>query len=184
MKNIIDHFSAELEPVLEYYKHELKALRTGRANAAMVEDIPVIAYDAKMDIKGVATITIPDSKTIMVDPWDKTLLKDVEKAIQASSLGVMPVIDGTAIRLSIPSMTEESRLDLVKIVKKKAEETLVTIRTAREKVRDYIQKQEKEKVLSEDDRFRLDGMVEAKVKESNEQVRAMALTKEEEVMTI
>lgn len=184
MKSIIDEFSEELEPVLEFFRSELKGLRTGRANAAMVEDIPVEAYGSKMDIKGVATITIPDAKTIMIDPWDKTLLKDIEKAIQVSSLGVNPVVDGVGIRISLPAMSEEGRLDLVKIVKKKAEDALVSVRTMREKIRDKIQHLEKDKVISEDERFRLNDMVEAKVKDTNEKIRRIAEDKEEEVMKI
>lgn len=184
MSNVIDAFSGDFEHIIAFFISELNGLRTGRANAAMVEDIPVEAYGSKMDIKGLATITIPDSKTIMIDPWDKGLVKDVEKAIQVSSLGVTPAVDGSGIRISLPSMTEEGRKELVKVVKKKAEDALVGVRTIREKMRDRIQQMEKDKEISEDDRFRLQEAVEAKVKAENERIRKIAEEKEVEIMKI
>lgn len=184
MNNIIDEHKEEFQHVLDFLRSEMNGLRTGRANAAMVEDIPVEAYDSKMDLKGVATITIPDAKTIMVDPWDKALLKDVEKAIAASSLGINPTIDGNSIRLSLPPMTEDGRKELVKVVKKKVEDAHVGIRAVREKIRDAIAKMEKDKEISEDDLFRLREALENTVKSWNEKIKVLGEEKEKEIMTI
>lgn len=184
MNNIIDEHKEEFQQAVDFLKSELNGLRTGRANAAMVEDIPVEAYDSKMDLKGVATITIPDSKTIMIDPWDKALLKDIEKAIATSSLGVNPTIDGNSVRISLPPMTEDGRKELVKVVKKKVEDAHVSIRSVREKVRDELAKMEKEKEISEDELFRLREGLENTVKSWNEKVKTLGEEKEQEVMTI
>lgn len=184
MSNVIEAHSTEFEHVIDFFTSELNGLRTGRANAAMVEDIPVEAYGSKMEIKGLATITVPDAKTIMIDPWDKGLVKDVEKAIQVSPLGVTPAVDGNGIRISLPPMTEEGRKELVKVVKKKAEDAHVSIRNIREKIRDQIQKMEKDKEIAEDERFRLQDALEAAVKSWNEKIRELAEEKEKEVMTI
>lgn len=184
MSTVIDEFTPDFAHVIEFFRSELNGLRTGRANAAMVEDIPVEAYGSKMEIKGLASIAVPDSKTIMIDPWDKGLVKDIEKAIRISPLGVSPTVDGAGIRISLPPMTEEGRKDLVKVVKKKAEDALVSVRAIREKMRDRVQQLEKDKEISEDDRFRLQDAIETRIKEQNEKIRKMAEEKEEEVMKI
>jgi len=184
MQNIIDEHRGDFQHVIDFLRSEMNGLRTGRANAAMVEDIPIEAYDSKMDMKGVATITVPDAKTILIDPWDKGLLKDVEKAITASPLGVNPTVDGGGVRISLPPLTEEGRKELAKIVKKKVEDAHVGIRSVREKIRDQIGKMEKDKEISEDELFRLREALENAVKSWNEKIRSLGEEKEKEIMTI
>lgn len=184
MHTVIDDFRPEFEHVIEFFKSELSSLRTGRANAALVEDIPVEAYGGTMNVKGVGSILVPDSKTIMIEPWDKALTKEIEKAIRQAPIGVNPVVDGSRVRITLPPLTEEGRRELAKIVGKKAEEAHIGIRGVREKAKEEIGRMEKDKEISEDERFRLQEGLEASVKLWNDKVREMAAEKEQEIMTI
>ncbi|MCI0479725.1 ribosome recycling factor [Candidatus Uhrbacteria bacterium] len=184
MPNPIDAARLEFDAVIEHLKKELSNVRSGRANASMVEDLPVEAYGSAMTLKGVASITVPDAKTIQIEPWDKNLVKDVEKAIQSSSLGLNPNTAGTVIRLVMPPMTEENRKNLVKIVGQKAEQARISIRTIRESVRDEVGKQEEAKAIGEDEKFRLQETLDKVVGEFNADIERIAKEKEQEIMTI
>ena len=184
MHSIIEDQRPDFEHVIEFFVSELNGLRTGRANAALVEDIPVEAYGSMMTVKGVGSILVPDSKTIMVEPWDKTLTKEIEKAIRNAPIGVNPVVDGSRVRVTLPSLTEEGRKELVKIVGKKAEEARISVRNVREEIKEIIVKMEKEKEISEDERFRLQEALETQVKGWNEKIAGLAEEKEKEIMTI
>lgn len=184
MKTILDEYRPAFEQVLDFLKSEMNGLRTGRANAAMVEDLPVEAYGGTMAVKGVGSVLVPDSKTIMIEPWDKTLTKNIEAAIRQAPIGVNPVVDGSRIRITLPPLTEEGRRELVKIVGKKAEEAHIGVRGAREQVKAEIGRMEEDKQISEDERFRLQEGLEAMVKVWNDKVREMAAEKEQEIMTM
>ncbi len=184
MKTYIDEFRPEFESVLEFLKSDLSSLRTGRANAALVEDILVEAYGGTMSLKGVASVLVPDAKTIMIEPWDKALTKDIEKAIRQAPIGVNPVVDGSRVRVTLPALTEEGRRELTKIVGKKAEEAHIGLRAVREKIKEELNRLEKAKEITEDERFRLQETLEAAVKVWNDKVRDMAADKEQEIMTI
>ncbi len=184
MHTVIDDFRSEFEQVIEFFRSELNGLRTGRANAAIVEDLPVEAYGGTLNVKGVGSILVPDAKTIMIEPWDKALTKEIEKAVRNASIGVNPVVDGTRIRITLPPLTEEGRKELVKIVGKKAEETHIGIRSVRERAKDELGRMEKEKEISEDERFRLQEALENAVKFWNDKVRELTAEKEKEIMTI
>jgi len=184
MPSIIETSAADFQKAVDFLDEELHGLRTGRAQSGLVERVPVEAYGNTMELRGVASITIPDAKTIQIEPWDKSILKEIEKALIAADLGMQPVTAGTTIRLIMPAMTEENRKRLVKTVHEKAEETRITFRNIRERIRDEIAKQEKEKAISEDDKFRLQEELDKRVKQFNDQVTALAEKKEQEVMTI
>lgn len=184
MHTVIEEFRSEFEQVVEFFKSELNGLRTGRANAALVEDIPVEAYGGTMNVKGVASILVPDAKTILIEPWDKTLTKEIEKAVRQASIGVNPAVDGTRIRLTLPPMTEEGRKEMVKIVGRKAEEAHIGLRGVRERAKNELDRMEKDKEITEDERFRLQEALETTVKIWNDKVRELAAEKEQEVMTI
>jgi len=184
MSSFIDERAHEFEKVSTYLDSELHAIRSGRAQSGLVENIPVEAYGNTMEMKGVASISIPDAKTIQIEPWDKTLIKEIEKALIAADLGMHPNTAGTIIRLSIPAMTEENRTRLVKQVHEKAEHAHISIRNIREDIRDAIQKMEKDKEISEDEKYRLQEELDKKVKEWNDKIDSIARKKEEEIMTI
>jgi ribosome recycling factor len=181
-------FIAEQKPQYDeailHFKTELKGLRTGRANPASVENIGVLAYGQTMEVKSLASISVPDAKTIVIDPWDKSVMKDIEKAITDARIGTNPIIDGTIIRLSFPSMTEETRKAVVKQLKEKLEESRVAIRKIRESIREAILKNEKEKSIGEDERFRMVTELEDMTKEFSLKLESMANDKEVEIMTL
>lgn len=184
MPNIISEHNEEFEKVIAHFKTELGGLRTGRATPALVENIPVEAYGSKMGIKGLASIHIPDSKTIVVDPWDKNVIKDIEKAIRESNIGLSPVVDKSVIRLTMPPMTEENRKDMVKIVKQKMEQARTGIRGVREKIKEKIVKAEEDGEIREDERYRLIEELDKKIAELNKEIEKIAQEKEKEIMTV
>jgi ribosome recycling factor len=184
MANFINEHEGEFKKAIEHFKGEITSLRTGRATPALVEDIQVEAYDGKMEIKGLASINVPDPKTITIDPWDKSLLQNIEKAINDSDVGISPVVDGTLIRLSLPPMTEENRKEKVKVLKQKAEQARISVRGIREKVRDAIIKAEEDKEISEDDKFKMQEELDKFVADQNKEIENITTEKEKEIMTI
>lgn len=184
MPSIIDQHIQSFEKIIQFLESELHSIRTGRAQSALIEDIPVEAYGSTMELKGVAAISVPDAKTIQIEPWDKTLVGAIEKALIAANLGMQPNTAGTTIRLSIPPMTEENRKAVVKQVHEKAEHARISIRSVREDVRDAIAKAEKAKEIGEDEKFRLQEELDKKVKTFNERIEQIADAKEKEIMTI
>ncbi len=184
MPSPLDASAAEFSAAIEHLEQGLKGLRSGRANAGMVEAVPVQAYGSVTELKGVASISIPDAKTIQIEPWDKGLVKDIEAALVAADLGMQPSTTGTTIRLSLPAMTEENRKRLVKAAHELTEASRIVIRNIREKVRDAIQKMEKEKSIGEDEKFRFQEELEKRVKEANTKIEDISKKKEEEIMTI
>lgn len=180
----LETFRPQFTKILDHLKVELGSLRTGRANAAILDTVQVRAYGQSMLLKSVSSITVPDARTIAVEPWDKSILKDVEKAILDAKIGVNPVNDGQSIRLPMPSLTEESRKDLIKVLNQKMEHARITTRQQRDAVRDKIVQEEKEKLIGEDQRFRLQQKLDEMVKEVNDKIKAMGEEKEKEIMTV
>ena len=181
--NLRDH-KPEFERAVAYMRQELAHLRTGRAHPAFVDGVIVSAYDAMMPLKNVASISLSDSATIQIEPWDTSLLKAVEKGIHEANLGLQPVIDGVVLRLTMPKLTEETRAALVKVVQKKLEEARVVVRGTREKIRNDILHAEKEKKISEDERFRLQEELEKMTKQFVEEIERMGEDKEKDIMTV
>jgi ribosome recycling factor len=136
---------------MEALKKEFASIRTGRASLALLDGIVVNYYGVSTPLQQLTSLSIPESRLIAIQPWDPKSIPDIEKAIMKSDLGITPVNDGRMIRIQIPPLTEERRKQLVKIVKKKAEETKVAIRNIRRDTNEEIKKIEKEKHLSEDD---------------------------------
>lgn len=132
---------SEYEKVIEFLNSELSSLRTGRATPALLDNVQVEAYGTFQPVKALASMSTPDSRTLQIDPWDTSVIKAIETAIQASDLGINPVVDGKSIRLVMPMMTEESRKKMVKIMSEKLEEAKVSIRQLREETRKEIGKQ-------------------------------------------
>jgi ribosome recycling factor len=140
----------KMKKAIEIIKDELSHIRTGRASSALVENIKVEYYGIPTPLKEIANISIPEADLIVIQPWDKSSVNDVEKAIWKEDLGLTPNNDGTVIRLSIPPMTEDRRKDIVKIVKKEIESSKVAIRNVRREINDKIKKMEKNSEISED----------------------------------
>jgi ribosome recycling factor len=175
----IETFNAELEKVLSYLHTEFAKLQTGRANAALVENVTVDAYGQNQPLKAIAGISVQDAKTIVVQPWDAGVMQAVETALTKADLGVSPVNDGSVIRLTLPPMTEERRLQLTKVVSQLAEEARVSIRQQRDKLREDI-KEEKD----EDVRYTLLENLDKATSTGNDKIESSKKQKEEEVMTV
>ncbi|MBI2475421.1 ribosome recycling factor [Candidatus Uhrbacteria bacterium] len=174
----------EFQITIEHLQKDLGSLRTGRATPALVEDIKVNAYGSVMEIRGLASLNVPDSKTVVIDPWDKSLIQNIEKGIRDAGIGLSPVVDGSVLRIMVPQMTEENRKQIVKIMKEKIEEARIRTRGIREEIREEIMKKEKEKEFSEDEKFKLFDELEKLTKDYNEQITQMGENKEEEIMSV
>jgi ribosome recycling factor len=164
--------------------HEFSAIHTGKASPSMVEGIMVEAYGSMMRLKECAAITTPDSRLIQVQPWDKSLLRAIEKAIQLANIGINPAVDGTVIRLPMPDMSKERRQEMVKVVHRLAEEGRVAIRNVRRDVVDHIKKAQKEGKLSEDEAKRLEKDVQAQTDKHIKDIGDHVLTKEKELLAV
>ncbi len=172
------------QSAIDQLKKEFGALRTGRATPALVEDVPVSAYGSTMEIKGLASINTPDSRSIVIDPWDKALIPNIEKGIRDAGIGLNPVVDGQIIRVMIPQMTEESRKQIVKLIKEKMEDARIRLRGVREEIREEILEKEKAKEFTEDEKFKLFDELDKLTKEFTDLVGDMGQQKEDEIMTI
>lgn len=184
MSEVIFEMSEKMEKSVAAFKNELSKIRTGRASLTILDDISVDAYGSAMPLNQVATLTIPESRMIAIQPWDVQMLAGIEKAILKSSVGLTPINDGKVIRLSIPQLTEERRKDLVKQVKKIAEEFRVAIRNSRRDAIDLLKKQKKEKDISEDDLFKLQDEAQNETDSYIEQIENITVSKEKEVLEV
>jgi ribosome recycling factor len=184
MHPTIEAAKPDYELAMEYLQKELAGLRTGRATPMLVENIAVNAYGSQMEVRGLGSISTPDAKTIVIDPWDKSLLQSIEKGIRAAGIGLNPVVDGTILRIVMPQMTEENRKQMVKVMKEKIEESRVKVRHVREEVRDTVVKLEKEKAISEDEKFKVFDELDKITKTYNDRISEVGEAKEDEIMTI
>lgn len=184
MVDIIGKYKPEFDKVIEHFKNEISSLRTGRATSALVENILVEAYGVKTPLKGLASISVPDPKTLLIEPWDKGILKEIEKAVQLANIGVSLVNEGTKLRLTIPPLTEESRKELVKVLQQKMEKSRISLRSIRDKVRSEIIEAEHNKQITEDDRYRMQEKLDDEIEEYNFKIKEIGEQKEKEIMTI
>ena len=165
-------------------KHELNGLRTGRATASLVEPINVMAYGSPTPMGQVATISIPEARTISVQVWDKSLVGAVEKAIRDSNLGLSPVTEGQTLRIRIPELNEQRRKDLVKVAHKYSEEARVAVRHVRRDGMDILKKLVKDKTISEDDEKRHEGEVQKATDQAIGEIDQVLVGKEKEIMQV
>ena len=151
-KDILDAQEERMKKTLDGLKKDYGTLRAGRAAPSLLDKVMVDYYGTPTPVNQLANVTVPEPRMIMIKPWDKKSLKDIEKAIMKSDLGLMPNSDGTMIRLAIPQLTQERRKELVKVVSKKAEDAKVAMRNIRRDGNEAIKKLEKNKQITEDDR--------------------------------
>ena len=180
----IDGAKAKMENALAYLHEEYGKLHTGRANAALVEGLKVDVYGSTMPLKGLASISIPESNQIAIQPWNKDHLVGIEKAIKESTLGLNPQNDGIYIRLILPPLTEERRKELVKLVHKYGEDARVSIRNARHEALKKMEAMEKEGEISEDELRGKEKVLQEIVDKYNKQVEDDAKHKEQDIMTV
>jgi len=182
--NIVQNNKEKLSKAIDFLKHDISSLRTGRANPAIVEDVMVEAYGVKQPIRNVASIVVQDAKTLAIEPWDKSIMSAVETAIRQSPVGINPVNDGRMIRLPLPELTQDRRRDLIKVLGQKLENAKISIRKIREEIKDEIELSEKENIITEDEKFKQIDELEKAVKEFNEKVKEVGEEKEKEINTI
>jgi ribosome recycling factor len=169
---------------IEILKNDLLKLRTGRASLAILDSIKVDYYGNKTDLKSVANLSIPDARTIAIQPWEPKMIGVIEKEIHAASLGVNPTNNGKVIRLVMPEITEERRKDVVKLAKKIGEDARIAIRQVRKDANDSLKELEKKKEISEDDLKLFLDKVQKEVDSGNKEVEEIVKTKEQEIMKI
>lgn len=170
--------------VIASLAENLKTLRSGRASPALVEDITISYYGTPTPLKHVASITLSGPKLIVIAPWDKSILTEIENSIRLADIGINPINDGQVVRVAIPSLTEENRKELVKKLHLAVEEVRVALRTIRRDAWDEIQEMERGGKISEDDRYAAEKELNKLIEEMNGQVDDMTETKEKEIMTI
>ena len=180
---VLNDAKRKMEKVLEVMARDLSRIRTGRASVALLEGIKVDAYGTSMPLTQVASLAAPEARLLTVQPWDLSLLTDVEKAILKSDLGLTPMNDGKLLRLPIPPLTTERRKDLVKMVKKLGEEAKVALRNVRREANEDLKEMKKEKMLSEDEAHRAQEEVQKVTDEFIKKVDAQAAEKEKEIMS-
>ncbi len=153
-KEVLHSTEEKMKKAFESVTREFAEIRTGRANPSLVEGLHVNYYDTPTLLKQLASISAPDAHLLVIQPWDITAIAEIEKAIMKSNLGITPSNDGKIIRLSVPQLSKERRQELAKVVHKMAEEGRVSLRTVRRDAKELVEKLEKDKAISEDDRFR------------------------------
>ena len=177
-------YSRKMERTLDHLEEDFDAVRAGRANAKVLDRICVEYYGSETPLNGVATISSPDARTLVIQPWDAKLLKDIQKAILTSDLGINPQNDGRVIRLVFPQLTEERRRDLTKQVKKYAEEAKVAMRNIRRDGMDYVKKLKKNSEITEDDQKKAEKDLQDLLDKYIKRVDTVLAAKEKELMAI
>jgi len=183
---VLEEVEANMEMAVEYMMTEFAAVRTGKASPALVEniDVDVKSYGSKMKLKGLAVISTPEPRMIIVNPFDPSTIEDIDKAIREAQLGFNPVNEGKQLRLPVPELTEERRKEMVKRVKTIAEDTKVRVRGARKEGMDLGKKMKNEKILSEDAQKDFEGDVQTLTDKFTKDIEAKASEKEKEIMTV
>ena len=176
--------SRRMDKALEHLSEEFGAVRAGRANAKVLDRITVEYYGSETPLNGVATISSPDARTLVISPWDSKLLKDIQKAIQISDLGINPQNDGKVIRLVFPQLTEDRRKELVKQIKKYAEESKVAMRNIRRDGMDYVKKLKKNSEITEDEQKKAEKDLQDLLDKYIKKVDEATAAKEKELMAL
>ena len=182
LEDIYTALKEKMKGVLDVMKGEFATIRTGRASAGLLEKIKVSCYNAMMPLNQLASINIPDPHQIVVQPWDKSVIQEIEKAINTSDLKLSPVNDGNVLRISIPPLSEERREELTKVVKKKAEEGKVALRNIRRDFIEKVKKMDEEGKISEDESRKAQEKIQKITDEAIAEMDLMAKNKETEIM--
>lgn len=183
-KEIIQGFQQRIEKTIDDLRRELAKIRTGRASTGMLEGVQVESYGSRMPLNAVSSITVPDARTVMIKPFDKSQIATIERAILESDVGITPQNDGNVIRLPIPALTEERRKEIAKQVKKKGEDYKITIRNARRDSNEQVKGLTKEGEISDDEEKRYLDQVQKETDAGIAKVDDVVARKEKEVMEI
>ena len=182
MQYNFSNFKLGNNKIVEYLIREYSQLNIGRASPVILDGVSVESYGSYVPLKNVASVSIEDPKTLRITPWDKNQIKEIEKAIVSSNLGLSVAVDTSGIRVIFPQLTTETRQTLVKVLKEKLEESRITVRKERERVWDEIQKLEKEGKITEDDKFKAKEDLQKIIDETNKNLENIFEKKEKEVL--
>ena len=184
IKEILIDAEARMKKSAEVLAHEFSTVRTGRATPSLVDGIRVDYFGTPTLLKSLAAISTPDAKLIVIQPWDASVCGDVEKAILKSDLGITPVNDGKLIRLQIPDLSKERRIELAKVVKKMAEDGRISVRNVRHAAIEHLKKIEKDKIIAEDEKFTGQDVIQKLTDKYIAKVEELLVAKEKEITEI
>ena len=184
MNQFIGNQTADFQKAIDFFTKDIANLRTGRAHPGLLDDVSIQVYGDYSTVNALASISIPDSRCIVIAPWDRSVLKDIEKGLIGANLGMGIVNEGDKIRLTIPALNEENRRELVKRLNEKMEESRIVLRQTREEVKNKIEAAFAAKEISEDDKFRFVKELDEFLTKQNDELKALRDKKETEIMTI
>lgn len=184
MADFFKDTESKMTKCVDATRGDFASIRTGRATPALLDRLHVEAYGSAVPLKQVASISTPDARTLVVQAFDKNVVGDIRKAIEKSDLGITPNIDGTTIRLTVPSLNEERRKDLVKVVKKKAEDGKIAVRNVRHKAHDDLKEQLKKHEITEDDNKRMQDQLQKMTDRFVKEIDGLVATKEKDIMEV
>lgn len=184
IETLLDDTQERMDDAIEAMKRDFAAVRTGKASPALVEGLTINYYGTQTRLRDIASITTPEPRLLVIQPWDQNAVKEIEKTIQASDLGISPVSDGRVIRLPIPELSEERRQDLGRLVKKRAEEARIEVRNVRRDANDACKKAEKASDITEDDLKDMLNDIQELTDDYIKQIDALLEEKEEELMQV
>ena len=184
MSDFFKDLESKMQKCVEATRAEFASVRTGRATPALLDRLHVEAYGQAVPLKQVAGVATPDARTLVITAFDKQVVGDIRKAIEKSDLGLTPNIDGNAIRLSIPPLNEERRKDLVKVIKKKAEDGKVAVRNVRHKAHDDLKAQLKNHSITEDDSKRMQDQLQKLTDKFTKEIDTLVVSKEKDIMEV
>jgi ribosome recycling factor len=184
VKDTLQMARTAMDKAIDALKRDFSKVRTGRASISLLDDVRVDYYGTPTPLNQVGTMTVPEPRMITIQPWEKNLIPEIEKAIHKADLGLNPSSDGSLVRIIIPPLTEERRKEMVKVIKRMGEESKVAIRNARREANDTLKKLEKEKEISEDELKRAEKEVQEFTDQYVKKVDDLVANKEEEVMEV
>jgi len=180
----IGDLKSKMEKSIEALRRDLGRVRTGRASLALLDGVRVNYYGVPTPLSQVASLSVPESRTISIQPWDPKIIGEIEKAIQKSDLGLTPLSDGKIVRINIPPLTEERRKELVKVIKRMEEECKVAMRNVRRDANEQLKTAKKDKVISEDEQFKFQDEVQKLMDKSIEKAEEIIKAKEKEILKV
>lgn len=184
VNEVLDEARAAMDKAVKSLRKEMSKVRTGRASTSLLDDVMVEYYGVPTPLSQVATLSVPEARLITVQPWEKNLLPDIERAIFKADIGLTPSSDGILIRLPVPALTEERRRDMVKVIKRMAEDAKISVRNARRDANETLKMLEKEKEITEDDLKRSEKEVQQLTDEFVSTIDDVVQNKEQEVMEV
>ena len=184
MSQFIDSFVPDFDKAVSHFHEEIEKLKAGRAIPMMIEDLLVECYGIKTPLKQLASISVPEPALLQIDPWDKSVLKEVEKALVSANLDLSVSIANNVVRARIPALTEEKRVQIIKHLHEKREDAKVILRQIREKIKKEIERKEKDKEISQDEKFNLIEDLDKLIKDKTQEVENLTKIKEEEIMKV